>query len=129
MPDFFFSRTPPPGTHLIVYPIGGASQSQFAQRYQITFAKEMLDCTLCLTGDIDLAFVQALTQIVRWEIDQYHIVSGIEKWVRNGFAHLNTGDAADHIIQAFQMLDVNGSKNVNASFQQLFNVLPALRMP
>ena len=89
----------------------------------------MLNCSFCLTGDINLAFVQALAQIVGGEIDQHHIVGGIEKRVGYGFTNLNAGNAADHVIETFQVLHVNGSKNINPGFQQLFNVLPALRMP
>ena len=88
----------------------------------------MLDGSFRLTGDIDLAFVQALAQIVGGKIDQHHIVSSIEKRIGDGFANLNAGDAADHIIEALQMLHVDGSKNVNTGFQQLFNILPAFRV-
>ena len=88
----------------------------------------MLDGSFRLTGDIDLAFVQALAQIVGGKIDQHHIVSGIEKRIGDGFANLNAGDAADHIIEAFQMLHVDGSKNVNTGFEQFFNILPTLRV-
>jgi hypothetical protein len=59
----FSSLTVAPGAHLIDA-IGGAAQGQFAQRNQVAFAEEMLDGALGLTGDIDLAFVQALAQIV-----------------------------------------------------------------
>lgn len=50
------------------------------------------------------------------------------KRIGHGFPYLNSGDAADHIIQTFQMLNVDGCENINASFQQFFDILPAFRM-
>ncbi|MNB91488.1 hypothetical protein D3C75_385690 [compost metagenome] len=85
----------------------------------------MLNGPFRLPGDVDLAFVQALAQIVRRQIHQHHFVGGVEKGIGDGFPHLNPGYAADHVIQAFQVLDVNSGKNVNARFEQLLNILPA----
>ena len=77
----------------------------------------MFDGTLGLSGNIDFAFVQALAQIIRRQIDQHHFVSGIEERVGHRLAHLNAGHAADHVVQAFQMLHVNRCENINASFK------------
>ena len=43
--------------------------------------------------------------------------------------HPYAGDAADHVVQAFEVLDVEGGPDVDAGGEQLFHVLPALRMP
>ena len=88
----------------------------------------MFNGALRLPGNIDFAFFQSLAQIVRGQVHQHPVVGGIEKRIGPGFPHLNSGDAADHIVQAFQMLNVDGSENINACFQQLLNVLPAFRM-
>ena len=128
MPDAILSLAVAPGTHLIVHPVGGASQRQLAQGNQVPFTKEMFDGPFGLPGDIDFAFVQTLAQIVRGQVDQHHFIGRIEKRIGDGFAHLNACDAADHVVQAFQMLHVNGGKDVDTRFQQLFNILPALRV-
>ena len=65
MPDFFLPLTVSPGAHLIVHPLGGTAQGQFAQGDQVTFAKEILDRAFGLAGQINFAFVQALTEVVR----------------------------------------------------------------
>lgn len=80
-----------------------------------------------LPGDIDFAFFQALTQIVRWQIDQHHLVGSVKR-IRYGFAYLNSRHAADHVVQAFKMLHVDGGKDINTGVEQFFNVLPALGM-
>ena len=45
--------------------------------------------------------------------------------VWHGFAHANTDDPADQVIQAFQVLDVEGGPYVDAGAEQFFDVLPA----
>ena len=77
----------------------------------------MLNGAFCLPGNIDFAFFQSLAQIVRGQVHQYYVVGGIEKRIGHGFPNLNSGYATDHIVQAFQMLNVDGSKNINARFQ------------
>ena len=113
---------------MLINAIGSTAQCQFAQGDQITFTKKMFNGALRLPGNIDFTFFQPLTQIVRGQVHQHHVVGGIEKRIGHGFPYLNSGDAADHIIQTFQMLNVDGCENINASFQQLFDVLPAFRM-
>ena len=117
MPDFLFARTPPPGAHLLIYAIGSTAQRQFAQGNQIAFAEKMFNGALSLPGNIDFAFFQSLAQIVRRQVHQHHVVGGIEKRIGHGFPYLNSGDATDHIVQTFQMLNVDGSENINACFQ------------
>ena len=113
---------------MLIYAIGSTAQCQFAQGDQIAFAEKMFNGALRLPGNIDFAFFQPLTQIVRGQVHQHYVVGSIKKGIGHGFPHLNSGDATDHIIQTFQMLNVDGSENINACFQQLFNVLPAFRM-
>ncbi|MNE19433.1 hypothetical protein D3C80_1125130 [compost metagenome] len=44
------------------------------------------------------------------------------------FTYPHAGHAADHVVQAFQMLDIDGGQHVDTGVQQLFHILPALRM-
>lgn len=78
-----------------------------------------------LTCNIDFSFMQSLAQIVWRQIDQHHFVRRVEKGIGYGFANLNAGHAADHVVQAFEMLNIYRGENINACFKQLFNVLPA----
>ena len=128
MPDFFLALGIAPGAHLIVHAVGGTAQRQLAKGNQITFAEKILDGAFGLPGKIDLSFVQALAQIVRGKVDEHHLIGGIKKGVRHRFAHLNAGYAADDVVEAFQVLNVNGGENIDARLEQLINVLPALRV-
>ena len=125
MPDFFLPLTVAPGAHLFIDPIGGPAQSQFTQGNQISLAEKVFDSPLRLAADIDLAFIQALTEIVMRQVDQHNIVGGVKKGVGDGFAHLNAGNAADDIVQAFEVLDVYGGKHVDTGIEKLFDILPA----
>ena len=49
----------------------------------------------------------------------------VEHMVRHGFTHAYADDPADQVIQAFQMLDVEGGPHVDAGAEQFFHVLPA----
>ena len=51
-----------------------------------------------------------------------------QKRIGDGFPHLDTGYAAHHVVQAFQMLNIYRGEDVNAGLKQLLNILPALRM-
>ncbi len=87
--------------------------------------KKLFDGALGLAGDIHFAFVQPLAQIVRRQVDQHHFVGRVKHGVGHRLAHPNAGHAADHVVQAFQMLYVDGCQHVDAGFQQLFHILPA----
>ncbi|MNT19260.1 hypothetical protein D3C72_1545140 [compost metagenome] len=45
------------GAHLVINPVGGAAQRQFAQRDQIALAEKVLDGALGLAGNVHLAFI------------------------------------------------------------------------
>ena len=47
----------------------------------------MLERALGLFGNVDLAFLQALDQVVRREVDQFDVVGAIENRIRHGLAH------------------------------------------
>ena len=61
--------------------------------------------------------MQALAQVVRRQVDQYHFVCGVKKGIGHCFPHLDAGHTADHVVQAFEMLNVNRSEHVNAGFK------------
>ena len=128
VPDFLLALAVAPGAHLLIDAIGGAAQSQFAQRNQVPFAEKVLDSALGLAADIDFALIEPLAQIVRGKVHQHHVVRGVKEGIGDGLSHLHAGDPADDVIQTFQMLDVNGGEDVNPGLQQFVHILPALWM-
>ncbi|VEA72345.1 Uncharacterised protein [Serratia rubidaea] len=86
----------------------------------------MLNGAFGVAGQIHLAFIQSPLQIVRRQVDQHHLGGLIEDVVGDGFAHAYAGNAADHVVQALQVLYVDGGQHVDAGIQQLLHILPAL---
>ena len=95
------------GEQLLVDPLGGAAQRQLAKRGQVGRREEVLQRPLGLLGDVDLAFLEALDQIVGRQIDQLDGVGAIENRIRNGLAHADVGDLRDDVVQALDVLDVD----------------------
>jgi hypothetical protein len=66
------------GEQLLVHPVGGAAQRQLAQRRQLGGREEVLQRALRLLGNVDLALLEALDQIVGGQIDKLDRIGGIE---------------------------------------------------
>ena len=116
------------GEQLLVDPLGGAAQRELAQRRQIGRREEMLERALGLLGNVDLAFLEALDQIVGRQIDQLDGVGAIEHGIGHRLAHAHMRDLRDHVVEAFDVLDVDRGVDVDAVAHQLFDVEVALRM-
>ena len=116
------------GEQLLVDPLGGAPQRQFAQRGQVARREIMLQRALGLLGDIDLALLQPLDQVVGREVDQLDGVGAVEHLVRHGLAHPHMRDLRDHVVEAFDVLDVDGGIDVDAVGEQFLDVEIALGM-
>ncbi len=113
---------------LFVDALGGPPQRQLAQRGQIARREIMLERPLGLFGDVDLALFQPLNQIVRREVDQFDRVRAVEHRIRHGLAHPHMRDLRDHVVEALDMLDVDGGVDVDAPGEQFLDVEIALGM-
>jgi hypothetical protein len=84
---------------------------------------------LGLLGNVDFALLEALNQIMRGEINQFDRIGAVENSIRYRLADAHMGDLGDHIVEAFDVLDVDGGVDVDAVRHQLFDVEIALGMP
>ena len=80
-------------------------------------------------GSIDLAGAQPFEKVIRRQVDELDLVGFVENPVGQRFPLLDAGDLRDDVVETFEMLDVDGGPHVDAGFQQLFDVLPALGVP
>jgi hypothetical protein len=78
---------------------------------------------------IDFPFLQSLDQLLGRDIDQLDGVRPLQDNVGQRLADDSSGDLSDDVVQAFYVLDVERRVDVDARLQELFDVLPALRMP
>ena len=88
----------------------------------------MLERALGLLGDVDLAFLQALDQVVGRQVDELDGIGAIEDGVGHGLAHAHARDLRHDVVQALDVLDVDGGVDVDAGVQQLLDVQVALGM-
>src|SRR5579872_6843207 len=88
----------------------------------------MLERPLGLLGDIDLAFLQPLDQVVGRQINQLDAVGAVEYRIRHGFTHPHMRDLRDDVVEAFDVLDVDCGIDVDATREQFFDVEVALRV-
>ena len=114
------------GLHLRVHPLGGPPERQLAQRDQIALAEEVVDRFLGLLRDVDLAFFEALEEIIRRQVDQLDLVGALEHRIGHRLADDHAGDLRDEIVQALDVLDVQRRVDRDAGVQQLEDVLPPL---
>ncbi len=63
---------------LLVDPLGGSPQSQLPQGREIGGGKIVLERSLRLLGDVDLAFFETLDQIVGRQVDKLDGIGAIE---------------------------------------------------
>ncbi len=115
--------------HLVVHPIGRAAQRQLAQRGQIAGREETLGRSPRRLRHIHLAFVQALNELIRRQIDKDDVRRLLQEPIGNGLAHDDAGDARDNVGEALEMLNIERRPDVDAGSQQLLDVLPALGVP
>jgi hypothetical protein len=117
------------GQQLVVHPLRGAPQRQFAQRRQVARGEIVGQRPLGGLRHIDLAVMQPLDQVIGRQVDDLDIVSHVDHRVRHRLAHPDAGDLRDHVVQAFDMLDVQRRIDVDAAVEQFLHIEIALRMP
>jgi len=116
------------GEQLLVDPLGSAPKRQLAQRGKIARREVVLQRALGLPGHIDLALSQALDQIVRRQINQLDGIGAVEHGIRHRLAHPYMGDLGYDVVEALDVLDIDGGIDVDAVRQQFLDVEIALGM-
>jgi hypothetical protein len=72
--------------------------------------------------------LEPLDQVVGRQIDQLDGVGAVEHRVRDRLAHAYVGDLRDHVVEAFDVLDIDSGVDVDAAAHQLFDIEIALRV-
>ena len=114
--------------HLGVHPGRGGPERQLPERDQVALAEEAADGLPRLLRDVHLPVAESLDQVVGRQVDQLDLVGRLDDRVGDRLARRHPGDARDDVVQAFEMLDVEGAVHVDAGREQLRHVLPALRV-
>ena len=116
------------GEQLLVHALRRAAQRKLAQGGQVAGRKVVLQRALGLLGDVDFAFLEPLDQIVRGQIDELDGVGAVEDRVRHGLAHAHMRDLRDDVVEALDVLDIDGGVDIDAAVEQLLDIEIALGM-
>ena len=105
------------------------AQRKLPERGQIAGREIMVERALGLLGNVDLAFLEPLDQLLGRQVDHLDIVGLVEHQIRHRLAHADARDLRHDVVQAFDMLDVERGVHVDAGREQFLHVEIALRMP
>jgi hypothetical protein len=113
-PDLLNTLHFPIALHLLIDPLCSAAEGQFTKREKVPLSEEKFPRPGRKLRDIDLTFPEPLQQVVRREIDKFYFVGPVEQKIRYGLPHRNSRYLCNHIIQAFEMLDIHRGINRDA---------------
>ena len=88
----------------------------------------MLQRALGLLRNVDLAFLEPLDEIVRREVDELDGVGPVEHRIGHRLAHADMRDLGDDVVEALDVLDIDGGVDVDAAAEQLLDVEVSLGM-
>ena len=114
---------------LLVDPLRRAAQGELAQGREIGRREVVLERPLGLLGNVDLAFPKALDEVVGRQVDELDGIGAVEDGVGHRLAHAHARNLRHDIVQALDVLDVDGGIDVDALLQQLFDIEVALGVP
>ena len=115
--------------HLSVDPLRRPAQRKLPQGCKIA-GREIVSCgALGLLWHIDLAFVEAGDQILGRKVDQLNVAGKIDDRIRQVSRTSIFRDSGDDVVQAFDVLDVEGCIDVDPGGEQLLDIHVALGMP
>ena len=106
-----------------VYTVRCASQGNFTKSRKLLSFKKMVHGAFCLHRLVNLSLFHPVQKFFRLNINDLHLIRMVKYTVRNPFPDLYMSNRSHQIIQAFQMLNVNGGINVNPCPQKLLYVL------
>ena len=113
--------------HPRIHRLRGAAQRQFTQGRQVRFGEEMAERAGRLGRKIDLASLQPIDELVGRNVDDLDL-RHLENTVGHCFANAHAREAGDDVVQALDVLDVDGRVNIDPRRQQFLDVLIPLRV-
>src|SRR5262249_5866597 len=101
---------------------------ELAQGAEVARLEEALESAAGQFASVDFALAEARGELFGRQVDQLDLVGIFENLIGDRFTNADAGDAGNDVVQAFEMLDVERGVDVDAGFDQLCDILPALRV-
>ncbi len=107
--------------------LSATSRSASSRRCaEVLVLEEVLERPADLVRAVDLSGAQPLLQILDGQVEVDHLVGLLQEAVGHRLADGDAGDALDDVLEALEVLDVEGADDVDAGVEQLDDVLVAL---
>ena len=84
------------------------AESELPKRGQAIGAEEVVERDARTLRGVDLAGAQPLLQRLRRQVDEHDLVGLLEHLVGECLPDAHVGELGDRVVQAFEMLDVDG---------------------
>lgn len=104
---------------------GDALEGHFAKGDEISAAEEVGESALDTVGGVDVSAAHAGSEGLGGEIAHDDLIGAIEDPVGNGLPDGDSGEALDAWCEAFDVLDVDGGEDIDASVEKEKNVFVA----
>ncbi len=98
--------------------VGALAQGDLAQGGEVLDGEEMVLRAFRLSLSVDEPRLQALEEVGGLDVHKFDLVGIIEDTVGDSFAHDNAGDGCNHVIEALQVLHVDGGVHVYPCAQE-----------
>ena len=110
----------------LVHLVGQPEQGELAQRGQVPGAEVVGQRRVDLLRRVDVPVRHPAAQRLGRHVDQLDLVGRADDRVGHGFPLRHAGDLLDHVVEGFQVLDVDRGDHVDPGVEQFLDVLPAL---
>lgn len=107
-------------------PVGEPQQGKFPQCGQVAYPEVVREGGFDAVRWVDVAVHHTAAQHLGRQIDQLDLIGATRHLVGQRLALPDPGDLPDHVIEGFQVLDVERGDNVDADVEELLDVLPPL---
>jgi hypothetical protein len=106
--------------------VRGPQQCQLAQGGEVADPEVVPQGRVDLLGGVDVAVRHTAAKRFWRHVDQLDLFGSPDNGVRDPLPLRDPGDFFDHVVEGFQMLNVDRGDHVDARGQEHFDVLPAL---
>ncbi len=113
----------------LVHLVGQPEQGQLPQGGEVAGAEVVGQRGVDLLRRVDVPVRHPAAQRLRGDVDQFDLVGGPDHGVRHGLPLRHASDLLDHVVEGFQVLDVDVGDDFDPRGQQFLDVFPALGVP
>ena len=114
------------GRRLCLDLFGDLPERDLAQGGQVLDPEEVVERRLDPLARVDLPGEQALDQRLRRDVDQHDLVRDADHGIGDRLAHADAGELADLVVEALEVLDVDGREDIDPGVEHVLNILIAL---